>query len=95
MSKPLEWRIQQLRGIRQLLTEHADTFCKAVYADLRKVKTIIKLHFLISFPFLDLINFCCLIFRSLTYVFITVLYTKITCYKSLHCYNLVLCFLCV
>ena len=39
MTKPLEWRIKQLQGLRSFLIDEEDALCKAVYSDLRKVCT--------------------------------------------------------
>ena len=36
VTKPIAWRRAQLNALRALLTEQADTFLSALYADLRK-----------------------------------------------------------
>ena len=38
ITKPIEWRVQQLRSLNKMLTDHEEDFVKAVYADLRKNK---------------------------------------------------------
>src|SRR6266446_3134085 len=35
-TRPLSWRVQQLRALKALLTDRADDICAALWSDLRK-----------------------------------------------------------
>ena len=37
-TRPIEWRKEQLRGLKKMFEENAELFCKSIHRDLRKHK---------------------------------------------------------